>query len=799
MGMNFQDVIRDVHDPSNHALKTSDSGATIYAVVNTSASSGQATVSILGNITLSDPKGFIGLVTVVGSLSPASGNVTLDPGSRTGILGNITLSDSKTYIGLTTATIGNNPILGAGVNGIGFSTVNVANTVPITFAGNVTLDAGSKTQIIGNVTLSDSKGFIGLVSIGGGVINTVSAVTDITNPVALKGNLTLSDSKGFIGLVSIGGGILNTITAVTDITNPVAIKGNITLSDSKTYVGLVTATVGNTVSTTFSGNVTLDAGSKTGLVGTVTIQDGGNSITIDGNVGVLGNVTLSDAKTFIGLVTVGGGILNTITAVTDITNPVALKGNLTLSDAKTNIGLVTLSGGTAWADPKTYIGLVTITGSLAAASGNVTLDAGSKTQIVGNVTLTDSKGFIGLVSIGGGILNTITTVTAVTDITNPVAIKGNVTLSDSKTNIGLVTLSGGTAWADPKTYIGLVTITGSLSAASGNVTLDPGSRTGIVGNVTLSDSKAFIGLVTVGGGILNTITAVTDITNPVAIKGNLTLSDPKGFIGLVTIGGGVLNTVTAVTDITNPVGIKGNVTLSDSKTNIGLVTLTGGTAWADPKTYIGLVTITGSLAAASGNVTLDPGSKTGITGNVTLSDSKGFIGLVSVGGGVLNTVTAVTDITNPVALKGNLTLSDPKNFIGLVTSVNGAGTQFIGLVTAWTRNAGTAKTLLNLPIGFSAASVTTIVVPTNANSMYITNLVINSDATVRLTLKSGVTYLTGNASIGVTLNPGGGFVLTGAPDSPSWIGLPSGALVVEKLDLTATAAKLAGHVVFYQE
>jgi ethanolamine utilization microcompartment shell protein EutS len=131
-------------------------------------------------------------------------------------------------------------------------------------------------------------------------------------------------------------------------------------------------------------------------------------------------------------------------------------------------GQVTVSPVQAWPDPKTYIGLVTITGSVGFA-GNVTLDPGSKTQIVGNVTLSDSKTYIGLVTATLGNPN--------------VGILGNVTLTDSKTNIGLVTLTGGTAWADPKAFIGLVTVGNQPNVA-------------VIGNVTISDSKGYIGLVT---------------------------------------------------------------------------------------------------------------------------------------------------------------------------------------------------------------------------------------------------------------------------------------------------------------
>lgn len=74
------------------------------------------------------------------------------------------------------------------------STVNVGNVTiaggEVSLKGNVTLDVGSLVGVRGNLTLSDSKGYIGLVTIGH------------TPNVAVVGNLTLSDPKTFIGLVS---------------------------------------------------------------------------------------------------------------------------------------------------------------------------------------------------------------------------------------------------------------------------------------------------------------------------------------------------------------------------------------------------------------------------------------------------------------------------------------------------------------------------------------------------------------------------------------------------------------------
>ena len=208
---------------------------------------------------------------------------------------------------------------------------------------------------------------------------------------------------------------------------PVTLAGEtVVLAGGTAQIGSVT--IPHVVSTTFSGNVTLDAGSKTGIAG---------------------NVTLSDAKTFIGLVTVG----NTVTVGShDVTNAgtFAVQVDAALPAGDNNIGNVDVVTNTAWSDPNTFIGLVTNTPSNTARS------------ITGNLTITDSKGFIGLttvvqsstsrslvgnvtidsgtVSITGNVtVDQVDVVNAVTDITNPVALKGNLTLSDAKTYVGLVT------------------------------------------------------------------------------------------------------------------------------------------------------------------------------------------------------------------------------------------------------------------------------------------------------------------------------------------------------------------------
>lgn len=793
MGLNFQDVIRDVHDPNNHALQISGtiqaagqatvtlySTPTIYAVVNTEAA------SLTGNVTLNPSPNYIGLTTTTVS------NTTTNPGAAVlvdyngadlefrkenenwnaadhgllvfgrdtasnpdkyralalddeghlsvHLLGNVTLSDSKTYVGLTTSTIGNNPILGAGANYIGLVTSVPSNTV---------------RSIAGNLTLSDSKAYIGLVSVSGSVgLNTGANYVGIVTVANPSSSVALNAGAAFVGIVTVA--------------NPSAFSGNVTLNPSSAHIGSVS--IFGTVEST-PGMTTLFPGPN--YIGLVTAVPSNTVRSISGNL------TLSDSKAYIGLVSVSGTV-----GLAAGANYVGL--------TSVNIGgtLPALSAGAA------FVGIVTVANP-SAFTGNVTLDAGSKTGIVGNLTLSDSKGFIGLVTVGGGA-----------------------------------------AWADPKTYIGLVTATLAGSVNTGMTTIFPGPN--YIGLVSVNIGGTLPAL-TAGAAYIGLVTAVPSTTAR-SITGNLTLSDSMAYIGLVSVSGTVglaaganyVGLVTAVPSTTVR-SITGNLTLSDSKASIGLVTLSGGTAWTDPKTYIGLVTATLAGSVNTGMTTIFPGPNyiglvTAVVGNnPVLGAGANYVGLatVTLGPGMATVTlgTALSSSTDSVTAA----LAAGTNFVGFATvriannsgtvigDVRAAGTAGVllqqessgsyGLKVTHYSNVtvsavgGTTKTLIHKNIEMSTASVATIAVPTGGNAIFnITNLVLSSSATVRVSIKSGPTYLTGNATIGITLNPGGGWVETGAPFSPTYIGLASGAaIVVEKFDVTATSALVGGKVIYYQE
>ncbi len=458
------------------------------------------------------------------------------------------------------------------------------------------------------------------------------------------------------------------------------------------------ATIFAVVNTGAAGIATSVLGAGDRFIGLVTNVPAGNT-TLNASSAYIGLATVNigaNPNTYIGLVTVGG------------------IGTLTLADPKGYIGLVTIGGiGTiTLADPKNYIGLTT-----------TTLGVGDRfiglTTVVhaGNVSLNASAAYIGLASVNiGGTLPA---------------------LSAGVANIGFATVANATAWPDPKGYIGLVTITGSLSAAAGNVTLDPGSITQIRDG---ADSVMKLSIASVADG---TYAAVRLRGNSTVIVGNIpavTNNAGAAYIGLATVDIGTIK------------------------------------AWGDPHTYLGLVTV-------------DIGASKGITwaGNVTLSDAKTYIGLTTTTLGLGDRFIGLVT----TAFSGNVSLNASAAYIGLVTAI-------IGNASVATKNAGTTKTLKILPVAFATSSAATIVVPTN--TFYITSILLNSNATVRLNVRSGATYLTGNASLGINIFPGGGWVETGSVDSPVYQGLAAAApIVIEKFDTGGIISQIGGKVVYFDE
>lgn len=465
---------------------------------------------------------------------------------------------------------------------------------------------------------------------------------------------------------------------------------------------------------------------------------------------VVNTGSASDPKTFIGLTTSVIGSAPTLFAVVNTSAPGVGNNIVTVA----NVPLPTQQ------------------------TGNVTLDPGSKTQIVGNVTLSDSKGFIGLTTIKGGVFIADPSQTNIADV--------GATGDDSSASAKALYVAGyghafnGATWDRIK----------SVGAAASQASISMGLLgAGVMGYDGSLYQRPYVS----SDGIQKSLVTVSNVAR--TITGNLTLSDPKGFIGLVTVVGSLSAAAGNITlDDGSLTGIVGNVTLSDAKTYIGLVT---ATAIASGDIASGSADSGNPVKVAGKYNSTKPSFSDGQRGDLQLT-SRGAIAV---------------SLFRPDQATGNIYRAD--NTDGVATSANidnmgviNRNTVFNG--TAWDRmpgnvsgvfinNAGTNKTLVILPVGLGNNSLATVAVPTNAQRIKVTNLLLSSNVTTEIAIKSGVTYLTGNASLGVTLFPGGGFELPGGPDTPSWIGLPSGALVVEKRDPGGTTSKIGGHAIYFDE
>jgi hypothetical protein len=195
MSLNFQDVLRDVHDPTNHALQIS---GTIQAA-------GQATVSLLGTPTVMI--GTSTLYAVVNTSAAGVGNsiVTINP--RTDYIGLMSVS-GNVNVGLPTVTVGNQTIY-AVVNTIASSgqvTVTLNNT-PTVYAVVNTVTAGIGNSI---VTINPRTDYIGLMSISGNVAISNSTLYAVVNTAAAgvqNSIVTISPRVDYFGLVSVSGNV----------------------------------------------------------------------------------------------------------------------------------------------------------------------------------------------------------------------------------------------------------------------------------------------------------------------------------------------------------------------------------------------------------------------------------------------------------------------------------------------------------------------------------------------------------------------------------------------------------------
>ncbi len=469
-------------------------------------------------------------------------------------------SDPSNWVGGVTPSAGGNLVFGSSATK--FTSTNDFSAG--TRFGNITITGGGYAISGNNIVLAgnlDASGATGTNSFG---LNLTLPAAETFKVGGTSTTLTLSgtiDNGGF--LLTVGGG-----SGLLDMTNTLSGAGGLTTGSATLVLTGANSYGGGTVLT--SG--TLSVGNNSAL-GTGTLTLNGGTFTAAG-----GAVSLTNAVTLAGNVTIGGS--NSLT----LTGAVTLTGNRSLTITSTGgvtvSAVIGQSGGT-WALTKAGIGSLSLSGKNTYGGGTI-LSMGSlavaNANAVGAGTLT-LKG--GTLSATGGAIS----------LANAVTLAGSATISGTNnlTFTGAVTLTGNRALTVSST--GGMTISGAIGQSGGTWALTKDGT----GLLVLSGNNTYAGGTTISKGTL--LIDGTQASGTVTVKSGGTLGGLGTFGALSVLSGGIVlpGTSTSSTGILN----SGNVTFaSGSSFHVALNGTTAGSGY-DQLNVTGTVSLGGSTLNVS--------------------------------------------------------------------------------------------------------------------------------------------------------------------------------------------------------
>jgi len=522
-------------------------GVTQIAVTNTLTASGAAN-SVAVNIgTTPLSPGTYTLATHSGAIS-GTGASAFTVGTNPGGPFNYSITDNGSELQLTVTT---SALFWDGNNGSGWSVANNWKTgggSPVSFtngaavvfnddASSYAVDLSSVDVTPLSVTFSNSTNDYTLdgtkAIIGAGALLKSGAST-----------VTINNTNGFTGSVTINQGVLNAASLANAGTNSALGSGSAINLGGGTlgYTGAAAASTDRPVSVTAASALQLDAGNLAltgvlsgtadlikGGVGTLVLDNAAN--TISGNISVTGGAVQVDdtAKLGTGSLSLGGGTL-------------ALTGTTAIATSKA----IALSGGGIIQVDNTagvnHSGAITGTGGLT-KTGSGTLTFSSNKNFAGGVTVNNGKLYIGA---GGWYTNPFGGSTTL-------AINAGATVETASahslgTDQIAITINGGTLFLGREQYATALKMTGGLVTGNSDPATELRNWGGTM-NFYASPTGAVIAtrFALVGNAVLNVEdgTAAEDllISGPVAGAATLT----KSGAGKLALQG--INTYTSNTTV----------------------------------------------------------------------------------------------------------------------------------------------------------------------------------------------------------------------------------------------------------
>lgn len=715
-----------------------------------------AAISTTGNIT----------VTKTGGTATLSGNMSAAGLTISGLGGTLNLGSglTHTFTGDITRTAGT--LTGNSAN------ITITGTASQTIAGFTTTGNISVTKTGGTATLSSNLSANDLVLNGsGGAFSFSSGFTHtFTGNITVTAGTLIGSTSSVIltgtATQSIAGFTTTGNISVTKTGGTATLQGNLSAAALTVNGSGGTLDLGTSLTHTFSGAITLTAGTLNGgsstinanLTGTAWTGTGSNFVAGTSTV-IFGGVaqTLNTATTFNNLTISNSGV-KTFTGVPTVNGIFELSGTATASAAPTYGAAATLryntntarNIGPEWITPFTSTG-----GIIIANTGAITLTAAR--TLNDNIPLTINASAVltpggNLLTLGGDFINNGT----LTSGSGGVTINGTGAQSiGGFTTTGNVTMTktAGTATIIGNLNTGSLILNGSGGTLNLGTTLTHtinGDLTITAGTLTVNDCN-----ITIAGTATQNIAGFTTTGNILLTKtgGTATLASNLNANNLTLNGvGGTLNLGTGLTHT-----FTGDIALTAGTLNGGSCTInansTSATAWSG----------TGSnFTASTSTVNLGGGAQTIATtttfNNLNLSAAgvKTMEGSVTVSGELaFTTGTSLALGTNTLTLNGTLSNMNSSR----VFTANGSSNITIGGSGALGSDlffdqstSGTTNRIVNFTYNRASQTITL------ANALQVTGAITPTAGTLAT---GGNLRLISNALGDARIGQGSGSYITG--------------------------------------
>jgi len=644
----------DLRNGTNSDLTVAGSGRTVLSGVISNNTAGASLLKTgSGTLALSGANSYTGATTIRNGTIEVAGNA---PSALAGNLGNassaVVLNDSGTALSNNTALLM--------TDADGGSTVGRA----------ITVNNFGATTTLGGANTSGTNTFSGNIALGKDVDLTAAAGGAVSFTGALSG--TGGIEKVGAGAVSLGGTAQNTFTGNVTVT-----AGTLELAKTGAGVDALPAS-GNQGAIGDTAAVTIASGANLSINGGVanTLEEIGS---LAGDAGANLNVQQATAftlytgqnnatTTYAGTLTDSGGNLSLVKQGT---------GTMTLSGANTYDGDTTVSAGTLVAANNTALGNTTGNTSVSvdatlALSGNITVSAGEDLTLTASATpstaslanLAGANTYAGVISLAGATSGhdvkidasagtQLTLSGVISEATNTKDIfktgAGTLVLSGSNTGYtGFTTVQGGTLVVSHSNALGAAT-----GAATDDTSVQIGATLAFQNNVTLAAGEAL----TLNASSAASVASLKNIADTNTVSGDISLVGGVNSGVIIDSNTGTLNLDGAVTSSV----FSNNNYLT--KTGAGTLALGGATA----NSFSGAFTINDGVTTAA-KTAAGANTATG-AGALNIGDGIGASNSAIFQLGASNQINNTTAVT--IRTDGKLDLQANTDTIGALTMDGG--------------------------------------------------------------------------------------------------------------------------------